>query len=92
VGPAINGNAAIAVKLIEMATAHPLRNTRVSLRNAQRQLLAGLMTGSDGSTVFEQLPLGRYFVQVRRHQQNWEIPLVIARSTSLQPPIPMRPD
>ncbi len=77
VGPVVGGYAAIAVKLLEMSTARPLGETRVTLRNGQRQLLIGSVTGQDGMLVFEQLALGRYFVQVRHKQQTWEIPLVL---------------
>jgi hypothetical protein len=44
--------------------------------------LAGAVTGYDGTSLFEQLPLGRYFVQVRHTDQTWEIPLMIVEGKS----------
>jgi hypothetical protein len=41
------------------------------------------VTGEDGSTVFEQLALGRYFIQVRHQQHMWEIPLVIVEGSTV---------
>lgn len=69
--------AAVIVKLLAIPSEKPLGDTRVTLRNAQHQLLTGLVTRPDGTAVFEHLPLGRYFVQVRYAQDIWEIPLII---------------
>jgi hypothetical protein len=78
-------SAAVMVKLLALPSEQPLAAVRVTLRNAQHQLLMGLVTGPDGSAVFEQLPLGRYFVQVRYEQNTWEIPLVVVGGTGAAP-------
>jgi hypothetical protein len=83
VGPIVAGFAAVALKFLDLTTAKPLANLQVTLRNGQRQLLVGAMTGQDGSTLFEHLSLGRYFIQVRHKQQLWEIPLVLIEGTTL---------
>lgn len=77
VGPMIAGNAVVMVKLLAMPSEQPLADVRVTLRNALRQLLMGVMTRQDGTALFEQLPLGRYFIQVRYEEHVWEMPLVI---------------
>ena len=81
VGPVIADNAVVMVKLLAVPSAQPLANTHITLRNAQRQLLMGLVTKADGTAVFEQLPRGRYFVQVRHDKHLWEIPLVIVAAS-----------
>jgi hypothetical protein len=82
VGPVVAGGAMILVKLLALPSEQPLGATRVTLRNAQRQLLMGLVTHADGTAVFEQLGLGRYFVQVRYAQNTWEIPVVIVAGST----------
>ncbi|MBK8047412.1 MAG: hypothetical protein IPK16_10005 [Anaerolineales bacterium] len=77
VGPMVAGSAAVMVKLLAMPSEQPLGEIRVMLRNAQHQLLMGLVTRPDGTAIFEQLPLGHYIVQVRYAQNTWEIPLVV---------------
>jgi len=81
VGPVIADNAVVMVKLLAVPSAQPIANTHITLRNAQRQLLLGLVTKADGTAVFEQLPRGRYFVQVRHDKHLWEIPLVIVAAS-----------
>ncbi|MFN8467010.1 MAG: carboxypeptidase-like regulatory domain-containing protein [Caldilineaceae bacterium] len=81
VGPVIADNAVVMVKLLAVPSAQPIANTHITLRNAQRQLLLGLVTKTDGTAVFEQLPRGRYFVQVRHDKHLWEIPLVIVAAS-----------
>lgn len=81
VGPVVGGTAAIAIKLSELSSGKPLSAMRVTLRNVQRQLLIGAVTNEEGMTVFEQLSLGRYFIQVRHSQQTWEIPLVLVEGS-----------
>lgn len=81
VGPVVAGAAAIAVRLSEFSSGRPLGETRVTLRNGQRQLLIGFVTNQEGTALFEQLALGRYFIQVRHSQQTWEIPLVLVEGT-----------
>jgi hypothetical protein len=75
--PQVGDYAAVIVKLLAVPGEKPLGDTRVTLRNAQHQLLTGLVTRPDGTAVFDHLPLGRYFVQVRYAQDTWEIPLII---------------
>jgi hypothetical protein len=82
IGSVIAGKAVVVVKLLGIQNGQPLAGTLITLRNGQRQLLAGSMTGLDGTVIFEQLPLGRYFVQVKHEQQIWEVPLVIVAGTS----------
>lgn len=84
VGPLVADYAAVIVKLLAIPSEKPLGDTRVTLRNAQHQLLTGLVTRPDGTAVFEHLPLGRYFVQVRYAQELWEIPLIIVAGS---PPV-----
>jgi hypothetical protein len=81
VGPQVGDYAAIIVRILAIPSEKPLGDTRVTLRNAQHQLLTGLVTRPDGTAIFEHLPLGRYFVQVRTAQDTWEIPLIIVAGT-----------
>lgn len=81
VGPVIADNAVVMIKLLAVPSTQPIANTHITLRNAQRQLLLGLVTKPDGTAVFEQLPRGRYFVQVRHDNHLWEIPLVIVAAS-----------
>jgi hypothetical protein len=83
IGPMVAGNAIVVVKLIEIDPPQPLAVRLVTLRNSQRQLLVGCMSGQDGCVIFEQLSLGRYFIQVRFNQNIWEIPLVILGGSPL---------
>ena len=78
------GKAAIAVKMLDLETANPLSDRRVTLRNAERNLLAGAVTGGDGSAVFEQLAGGKYLVQVQHKERLWEIALVIVNGVQTQ--------
>lgn len=78
----VANNAVVMVKLLRIQNQQPLADTLITLRNGQRQLLAGSMTARDGTVIFEQLPLGRYFVHVKHDQQTWEVPLVIVAGTS----------
>ena len=82
VGPQVGDYAAVIVKLLAIPSEKPLGDTRVTLRNAQHQLLTGLVTRPDGTAVFERLSLGRYFVQVRYGQDSWEIPLIIVAGSA----------
>lgn len=84
VGPVIADNAVVMVKLLAVPSTQPIANTHITLRNAQRQLLLGLVTKPDGTAVFEQLPRGRYLIQVRHDNHLWEIPLVIVAGS---PPV-----
>jgi len=77
VGPVSEDAAAIALNLNRIEDGEPLPDTRVMLYTAERHLLAGSVTESDGSIVFRSLRLGRYIVQVRRNDQRWELPVVI---------------
>jgi hypothetical protein len=77
IGPIVVEHATLLLKFVDQATAKPLANLQVTLRNGERQLLAGSMTGEDGSILFEHLSYGRYLIQVRQNQQVWEIPLVL---------------
>lgn len=77
IGPLSDGKAAIAIKLLETENDSPLPGRRVMLRNARKQLLVGSITGQDGSTVFEHLSAGRYFIQVQHNEQSWQVPVVI---------------
>ncbi|MEZ4733765.1 MAG: carboxypeptidase-like regulatory domain-containing protein [Caldilineaceae bacterium] len=83
VGPVVNGKAAIVVKLLQLETTAPLGGIRVSLRNAHRQPLVGSMTGTDGTAIFERLPIGHYFIQVRYKQQDWEVPLILVENSRI---------
>lgn len=82
VGSQVGDYAAVIVKILSVPSGKPLGDLRVTLRNAQHQLLTGLVTRPDGTAVFERLPLGRYFVQVRYGQDSWEIPLIIVAGSS----------
>lgn len=84
VGPMVADRAMVMVKLLAVPSEQPLGDVHITLRNAQRQLLMGLVTKPDGTAVFEQLPLGRYLVQVRHDKHVWEIPLVIVAGS---PPV-----
>jgi hypothetical protein len=83
VGPLIAGKAVVTVKLVNIDNAQPLQNTLVALRNGQRQLLLGCMSGDDGCAILEPLAQGRYFIQVQFNQQMWEVPLMIMEGSPL---------
>lgn len=83
IGPVVAGYTVVVVKVIDTSTEQPIANTLVTLRNHQRQLLVGSTTGQDGCVIFEQLQLGRYFIQVRLQQRIWEIPMVIMGGSPL---------
>lgn len=81
VGPVVEQRAAITIKLHDTPTNAPCANMSVRLYDDKRQLLSILTTSGDGDAVFRDVVMGRYIVQVRLQESQWEVPLLLKNRT-----------
>ena len=77
VGALNDDKAVIGLHIGHLEQETPLADVRVMLYDAERRLLAGSMTESNGSVVFRDLAPGGYIIQLRHTEQRWELPVFI---------------
>lgn len=79
IGP-LADHAQVALGVFRADSQQPVAQVAVTLLNAQRQRLRRVDTGPDGRAVFGDLPPGRYGVQIRTPDGQWELGLVLTES------------
>ncbi len=73
-------NAQVVLGVFQADTQQPVARVAVTLLNAQGQRLRRADTGAEGRVTFGDLPPGRYGLQVRTPDGQWELGLVLTES------------
>lgn len=81
VGPVTADKAAVSVEIGQMSPEQPIPRARVTLYDAEHQLLASTLSGDDGTAAFDDMDAGRYFIEIKHAGQVWELPVSLARPT-----------
>lgn len=76
-GPVVAQSTVLAIDVLHTESMEPISATRVALYDARHRLMERLGTDPAGSARFEDVRVGRYFVQVLHADQTWEFPLSI---------------
>ncbi|MBK8051068.1 MAG: carboxypeptidase regulatory-like domain-containing protein [Anaerolineales bacterium] len=70
----------IVLKLTTLSPATPLEHGRVSLRDADGDLLERVAADADGLVLFQHLPGGKYRLTVEQANRQWDVNVFIEES------------
>jgi hypothetical protein len=77
-GPVVAQRTALVIDVLRTEPSEPIPATRVALLDEQHRLMEQIGTDANGSVCFDDVGVGRYFVQVRHAKDTWEFPLVVS--------------
>jgi len=90
VGPVSAGEAALRLEIGQISPQQPISRARVTLYDAEHQLLASTLPGIDGTVTFDDMEAGRYIIRVKHRNRIWEFPVSLTQAdgdegSTLQP-------
>jgi hypothetical protein len=84
-GPVVAQRTALVIDVLRAEPPGPIPAARVALLDEQHRLMEQIGTDAAGGVCFEDVGVGRYFVQVRHAEDTWEFPLLVSDPTGETP-------
>ncbi len=76
-GPVVTQRMVLVVDVLRTEPPEPIPAARIALYDEQHRLMEQIGTDAAGNVRFEDVRVGRYFIQVRHAEDTWEFPLLV---------------